>query len=72
MTKRICCEPGCGKPADFQIFETRTDRAACDNLLETCQEHVSTMLGTAIPYEKETTHWEIYSIPAPKPVEAGR
>lgn len=54
-----CCEHDCGKPAEFEIQEDRTDIHPADGATHACTQHVGELLGTAYPKEgkPETVRW---------------
>jgi hypothetical protein len=57
----ICCEPGCGAAADFEIQEDRTDIHPCDCYTHACTRHVGDLLGSVVP-EHPVFHWHVSAL----------
>jgi len=53
-----CCEPKCGKEAEFEII--CTDSCNPEDYTHSCEKHVGKMLGSIII--ENPKHWEIISI----------
>lgn len=56
-----CCNPECGKAAEFGIYGAAGHPEDCT---EACEDHVGALLGTPMWLPRTNTHWIIYPIEA--------
>jgi len=60
----VCCEPGCGAPAEFEIHDTNDHRPEAPPI--SCAKHLGGFMSSAPPVEPEGP-WSVYNYI--KPVE---
>ena len=51
-----CCEPGCGKPAEFQIAG---GSGHFEDVTEACRDHVGALLGTPQWISEDNALWTV-------------
>lgn len=57
--KRHCCYPGCGKRAEFEIYDSNDRRP--DQGTEACEDHLGHLVGGVPPVEP-VGPWLVYPI----------